>query len=61
MNSIRRIYFERGDMFVPLVRTPRDAYTRAARAVKRQQADAAARAVTELAGAQERALMRSLS
>jgi GntR family transcriptional regulator, transcriptional repressor for pyruvate dehydrogenase complex len=61
MNSIRRIYFDRGEMFVPLVRTPRDAYMRAARAVKRGQPDAAARAVTELAAAQERALMRSLS
>ena len=60
MNSIRRIYFDRGEMFAPLVRTPRDAYMRAARAVKRGQPDAAARAVTELALAQERALMRSL-
>lgn len=60
MNSIRRIYFARGEMFVPLVRTPKQPYMRAARAVKRRQPDAAARAVAELAAAQEEALMGSL-
>jgi hypothetical protein len=60
MNSIRRIYFDRGELFLPLVRTPREAYARAARAVERRQPDAAARAITELAAAQERSLMRAL-
>jgi hypothetical protein len=59
-NSIRRVYFERAEMFLPLVKAPRDAYARAARAIERRQPAAAARAVTELAAAQERALMRSL-
>src|SRR3954462_13383571 len=61
MNSIRRCYFYRGDMSLPQVRTRREAYVRAAGAVRRGQPDAAARAVTHLADAQERALMRSLS
>jgi GntR family transcriptional repressor for pyruvate dehydrogenase complex len=60
-NSIRRVYFERADLFLPLVDTPREAYGRAARAIERRQPAAAARAVTELAAAQERALMRSLT
>jgi hypothetical protein len=42
------------------VKTPRDAYTRAARAIERRQPAAAARAIAELTAAQERALMRSL-
>jgi GntR family transcriptional repressor for pyruvate dehydrogenase complex len=60
MNSIRRIYFDRGELFAPIVHTPRDLYTRAARAIKNQQPDAAARAVAELAAAQEEALMAAL-
>jgi GntR family transcriptional repressor for pyruvate dehydrogenase complex len=60
-NSIRRVYFERAELFLPLVDTPREAYVRAARAIERGQAVAAAKAVTELAAAQERALMRSLA
>jgi GntR family transcriptional regulator, transcriptional repressor for pyruvate dehydrogenase complex len=59
-NSIRRVYFERAELFLPLVEAPRDHYVRAARAVERGQAAAAARAISDLAAAQERALMRSL-
>jgi GntR family transcriptional regulator, transcriptional repressor for pyruvate dehydrogenase complex len=61
MNSIRRIYFARGELFVPIVRIPRDSYMHAARAVKRRQPSAAARAVAELAALQEDALARSLA
>ena len=61
MNSIRRIYFARGELFEPIVEAPRELYQRAARAVSRRQPDAAARAVAELAAAQERALMESLA
>jgi GntR family transcriptional regulator, transcriptional repressor for pyruvate dehydrogenase complex len=61
MNSIRRIYFARGELFEPIVDAPRELYQRAARAVNRRQPDAAARAVAELAAAQERALMESLA
>jgi GntR family transcriptional repressor for pyruvate dehydrogenase complex len=60
-NSIRRVYFERADLFLPLVSIPREPYARAARAIERGQPAAAARAVTELAASQERALMRSLA
>jgi GntR family transcriptional repressor for pyruvate dehydrogenase complex len=63
MNSIRRIYFDRAEMFAPVV-ADREAlaplYERAARAVTRRQPDAAARAVGELAAAQQQALMDSL-
>jgi GntR family transcriptional regulator, transcriptional repressor for pyruvate dehydrogenase complex len=61
MNSIRRIYFARGELFVPIVGIPREPYARAARAVKRRQPEAAARAVAELAALQEDALARSLA
>ena len=61
MNSIRRIYFARGELFVAIVQIPRESYARAARAVKRRQPDAAARAVAELAALQEDALVRSLA
>jgi GntR family transcriptional regulator, transcriptional repressor for pyruvate dehydrogenase complex len=61
MNSIRRIYFARGELFVAIVGIPREPYARAARAVKRRQPDAAARAVAELAALQEEALARSLA
>jgi GntR family transcriptional repressor for pyruvate dehydrogenase complex len=61
MNSIRRIYFARGELFVAIVQTPREAYQRAARAVKRRQPEAAARAVAELAALQEEALARALA
>ena len=61
MNSIRRVYFDRGELFRTIVEVPRDSYGRAARAIGRRQPDAAARAVNELAAAQERALMRSLT
>jgi DNA-binding FadR family transcriptional regulator len=61
MNSIRTVYFQRAELFaavtgeetVPL-------YARAARAVTRGQAAAAASAVAELATVQERLLMESL-
>ena len=61
MNSIRRIYFARGELFVPIVAISREPYARAARAVKRRQPEAAARAVAELAALQEEALMESLA
>jgi GntR family transcriptional regulator, transcriptional repressor for pyruvate dehydrogenase complex len=59
-NSIRRVYFERAELFLPLVEAPRGHYRRAAQAIERRQGAAAARAITELAAAQENALMRSL-
>ena len=61
MNSIRRIYFARGELFVPIVGIPREPYARAARAVKRRQPEAAARAVAELAALQEQALTEALA
>jgi GntR family transcriptional regulator, transcriptional repressor for pyruvate dehydrogenase complex len=61
MNSIRRIYFARGELFVAIVGIPREPYARAARAVKRRQPEAAARAVAELAALQEGALVESLA
>jgi len=61
MNSIRRIYFARGEMFLAIVGISREPYARAARAVKRRQPEAAARAVAELAALQEEALMESLA
>jgi DNA-binding FadR family transcriptional regulator len=61
MNSIRRIYFARGELFVPIVGIQREPYARAARAVKRRQPEAAARAVAELAVLQEQALTESLA
>ncbi len=61
MNSIRRIYFARGELFVAIVGISREPYARAARAVKRRQPEAAARAVAELAALQEEALMESLA
>jgi DNA-binding FadR family transcriptional regulator len=61
MNSIRRIYFARGELFAPIVDAPAGLYERAARAVKRRQPDAAARSVAELAAAQQRSLMESLA
>src|SRR5689334_18900741 len=61
MNSIRRIYFARGELFTAIVAIPAEPYERAARAVKRRQPEAAARAVAELAGLQEQALERALA
>jgi GntR family transcriptional regulator, transcriptional repressor for pyruvate dehydrogenase complex len=61
MNSIRRIYFARGELFTSIVEIPAEPYERAARAVKRRQPEAAARAVAELAALQEQALGRSLA
>jgi GntR family transcriptional regulator, transcriptional repressor for pyruvate dehydrogenase complex len=60
MNSIRRVYFDRAELFASIGATPADAYDRAARAIKRRQPDAAARAVADLAATQERLLMESL-
>src|SRR3954470_23186258 len=37
-NSIRRVYFERAELFLPLVDAPRDHYARAARALARGRA-----------------------
>jgi DNA-binding FadR family transcriptional regulator len=61
MNSIRRIYFARGELFVAIAGIPPEPYARAARAIKRRQPDAAARAVAELAALQEQALAESLA
>jgi DNA-binding FadR family transcriptional regulator len=61
MNSIRRIYFARGELFAAIAGVPVESYARAARAVKRGQPEAAARAVAELAALQEEALARSLA
>jgi DNA-binding FadR family transcriptional regulator len=61
MNSIRRIYFARGDLFAPIVRIPHEPYLHAAQAIKRRQPAAAARAVAQLAALQEDALTRSLA
>src|SRR3954462_8172635 len=62
MNSIREIYLQRGELFEAVV-GDRDElwplYARTARAVTRRQAASAARAVEELATAQQRALMES--
>src|SRR3954469_3728524 len=64
MNTIRDLYLQRGELFQSVV-ADRDElaplYARAARAVERGQAAAAARAVEELASAQERALTEALS
>src|SRR3954462_8044635 len=63
MNTIRDIYLQRGELFQSVV-ADRDElaplYERAAQAVRHRDADAAARAVQELATAQERALMEAL-
>src|SRR3954464_4842465 len=59
MNSIRRIYFARGELFVPLVADRRRAtplYSLAARAVTLRQPNAAQRAVAELAVIQQQSL-----
>jgi GntR family transcriptional regulator, transcriptional repressor for pyruvate dehydrogenase complex len=63
MNSIRRIYFDRAELFAAVVGDRAELaplYARAARAVGRGQPAAAARAVAELAAAQERLLTESL-
>jgi GntR family transcriptional repressor for pyruvate dehydrogenase complex len=63
MNSIRQVYFARGELFEALVEDRESLaplYSLAARAVARRQPNAAARAVAELADAQQRALMESL-
>jgi GntR family transcriptional regulator, transcriptional repressor for pyruvate dehydrogenase complex len=63
MNSIREIYLGRAELFEAVV-AERDEvtplYERAARAIARRHAAAAARAVEELARIQERAMMGSL-
>jgi DNA-binding FadR family transcriptional regulator len=61
MNSIRRIYFARGELFVAITGIPHEPYARAARAIARRQPEAAARAVAELAALQEQALTESLA
>jgi DNA-binding FadR family transcriptional regulator len=64
MNSIREIYLGRAELFEAVV-AERDAlaplYDRAARAVARRQGATAARAVSELALLQERALTEALA
>src|SRR3954452_7104218 len=63
MNSIREIYLQRGELFAAVVSEHGELaplYARAARAVARRQGAAAARAVEELATAQQRALMEAL-
>ncbi len=60
LNSIRRLYFDRAEVFQPLV-ADRDElvplYRRAADAVESRDADAAAAAVEALTAAQEKALL----
>jgi GntR family transcriptional repressor for pyruvate dehydrogenase complex len=63
MNSIREIYLQRGELFEAVVSEHGELaplYARAARAVARGQGAGAARAVEELASAQQRALMEAL-
>ena len=63
MNSIRRIYFERAELFAAVVADPAllaPVYARAAQAVDERDPDAAASAVRELAAAQERAIAEAL-
>jgi DNA-binding FadR family transcriptional regulator len=63
MNSIRRIYFERAELFAAVVADGtalRPLYAAAAKAIAAGDGDAAARAVAELAGVQERSMMESL-
>jgi GntR family transcriptional repressor for pyruvate dehydrogenase complex len=61
MNSIRQVYFARGELFAAIAGIDLELYVRAARAVARRQPNAAARAVADLAAAQEEALVRSLA
>jgi DNA-binding FadR family transcriptional regulator len=63
MNSIRGIYLEQGELFQAVVAEPAELaplYERAAQAIMRRQPAAAERAVAELAGRQQRALMEAL-
>jgi DNA-binding FadR family transcriptional regulator len=63
MNTIRDIYLQRGELFQAVVADHDQLaplYARAARAVARRQADAAGRAVEEIARVQERALTEAL-
>src|SRR3954462_15182789 len=63
MNSIREIYLQRGELFEAVVAEHGELaplYARAAHAVTRRQGATAARAVEELATAQQRALMEAL-
>jgi GntR family transcriptional regulator, transcriptional repressor for pyruvate dehydrogenase complex len=63
MNSIREIYLQRGELFEAVVAERVELaplYARAAQAVARRQAAAAARAVEELATVQQRTLMEAL-
>jgi DNA-binding FadR family transcriptional regulator len=59
LNSIRRLYFDRAELFHPLVADRKrlaPLYARAARAIEERGGGAAAAAVEELAAAQEEAL-----
>jgi DNA-binding FadR family transcriptional regulator len=59
LNSIRKLYFDRAELFHPLVEDRArlaPLYARAARAVEERDADEAAAAVEELTSAQEEAL-----
>jgi DNA-binding FadR family transcriptional regulator len=63
MNSIRGIYLERAELFQAVVAEPGELaplYARAAQAITRRQGAAAERAVDELAGRQQSALMEAL-
>src|SRR3954447_991055 len=63
MNSIREIYLQRGELFEAVVAEHGELaplYERAAHAVARRQGATAARAIDELATAQQRALMEAL-
>jgi DNA-binding FadR family transcriptional regulator len=63
MNSIRGIYLERGELFLPVVAEPAELaplYERAAVAIARRQGPAARRSIEDLAARQQRLLMESL-
>ena len=59
LNSIRRIYFERAHLFEDMLTDDPSPYVEAAAAIERGDGDAAAAAVAELAGEQERRLMEA--
>jgi GntR family transcriptional regulator, transcriptional repressor for pyruvate dehydrogenase complex len=63
LNSIRQLYLEHASLFRAVVADPgelRPLYRRAAHAITAQAGDRAANAVSELAAAQERRLLRAL-
>ena len=64
LNSIRRLYFDRAELFHPLVEDREvvaPLYVRAARAVEAREAQEAAEAVEALTAEQERRLREALA